>query len=176
MVAPLIQRTVDPCKKALSDAGVKPNEINEVILVGGMTRMPRVAETVKSIFGREPSKGVNPDEAVAIGAAIQGGVLAGNVTDILLLDVTPLSLGIETLGGIMTKLISRNTTIPTKKSQVFSTAADGQTAIEVKIYQGERELVRDNKLLGNFNLVGIPPAPKGVPQIEITFDIDAGME
>jgi len=173
LVGPLIQRTVDPCKKALSDAGVKPNEINEVILVGGMTRMPRVAETVKGIFGREPSKGVNPDEAVAIGAAIQGGVLAGSVTDILLLDVTPLSLGIETLGGIMTKLISRNTTIPTKKSQVFSTAADGQTAIEVKIYQGERELVRDNKLLGNFNLVGIPPAPKGVPQIEITFDIDA---
>ncbi|KAF8266809.1 heat shock protein 70 [Lactarius quietus] len=173
LTAPLIQRTVDPCKKALTDAGVKASEINEVILVGGMTRMPRVVETVKSIFGREPSKGVNPDEAVAIGASIQGGVLAGHVTDILLLDVTPLSLGIETLGGIMTKLISRNTTIPTKKSQVFSTAADGQTAIEVKIYQGERELVRDNKLLGNFNLVGIPPAPKGVPQIEITFDIDA---
>ncbi|KAF9486038.1 heat shock protein 70 [Pholiota conissans] len=173
LVAPLIQRTVEPCKKALSDAGVKASEINEVILVGGMSRMPKVAETVKSIFGRDPSKGVNPDEAVAIGASIQGGVLAGNVTDILLLDVTPLSLGIETLGGIMTKLISRNTTIPTKKSQVFSTAADGQTAIEVKIYQGERELVRDNKLLGNFNLVGIPPAPKGVPQIEITFDIDA---
>ncbi|GLB37688.1 putative heat shock protein [Lyophyllum shimeji] len=173
LVNPLVQRTIDPCKKALSDAGVKANEINEVILVGGMTRMPRVVETVKNIFGREPSKGVNPDEAVAIGAAIQGGVLAGNVTDILLLDVTPLSLGIETLGGIMTKLISRNTTIPTKKSQTFSTAADGQTAIEVKIYQGERELVRDNKLLGNFNLVGIPPAPKGVPQIEITFDIDA---
>jgi len=169
----LIQRTVGPCKKALTDAGVKPSEINEVILVGGMSRMPRVVETVKSVFGREPSKGVNPDEAVAIGASIQGGVLAGNVTDILLLDVTPLSLGIETLGGIMTKLISRNTTIPTKKSQTFSTAADGQTAIEVKIYQGERELVRDNKLLGNFNLVGIPPAPKGVPQIEITFDIDA---
>jgi len=173
LVGPLIQRTVDPCKKALSDAGVKPSEINEVILVGGQTRMPKVSETVKSIFGREPSKGVNPDEAVAIGAAIQGGVLAGNVTDILLLDVTPLSLGIETLGGIMTKLINRNTTIPTKKSQVFSTAADGQTAIEVKIFQGERELVRDNKILGNFNLVGIPPAPKGVPQIEITFDIDA---
>ncbi|KIK09236.1 hypothetical protein K443DRAFT_671724 [Laccaria amethystina LaAM-08-1] len=173
LVGPLVQRTIEPCKKALSDAGVKAHEINEVILVGGMTRMPKVAETVKSIFGREPSKGVNPDEAVAIGASIQGGVLAGNVTDILLLDVTPLSLGIETLGGIMTKLISRNTTIPTKKSQVFSTAADGQTAIEVKIYQGERELVRDNKLLGNFNLVGIPPAPKGVPQIEITFDIDA---
>ncbi|KAI0067655.1 heat shock protein 70 [Artomyces pyxidatus] len=173
LVAPLIARTVDPCKKALADAGVKAADINEVILVGGMTRMPRVVDTVKTIFGREPSKGVNPDEAVAIGASIQGGVLAGNVTDILLLDVTPLSLGIETLGGIMTKLISRNTTIPTKKSQVFSTAADGQTAIEVKIYQGERELVRDNKLLGNFNLVGIPPAPKGVPQIEITFDIDA---
>ena len=173
LTAPLIQRTVDPCKKALADAGVKASEVNEVILVGGMSRMPRVIETVKSIFGREPSKGVNPDEAVAIGAAIQGGVLAGNVTDILLLDVTPLSLGIETLGGIMTKLISRNTTIPTKKTQTFSTAADGQTAIEVKIYQGERELVRDNKLLGNFNLVGIPPAPKGVPQIEITFDIDA---
>ncbi|KAF8151193.1 heat shock protein 70 family [Pholiota molesta] len=173
LVEPLVRRTIDPCKKALNDAGVKANEINEVILVGGMTRMPKVADTVKSIFGRDPSKGVNPDEAVAIGAAIQGGVLAGNVTDILLLDVTPLSLGIETLGGIMTKLINRNTTIPTKKSQVFSTAADGQTAIEVKIYQGERELVRDNKLLGNFNLVGIPPAPKGVPQIEITFDIDA---
>ncbi|KAK0459110.1 heat shock protein 70 family [Desarmillaria tabescens] len=173
LVAPLVQRTVEPCKKALNDAGVKVTEINEVILVGGMTRMPRVGETVKSVFGREPSKGVNPDEAVAKGAAIQGGVLAGNVTDILLLDVTPLSLGIETLGGIMTKLINRNTTIPAKKSQVFSTAADGQTAIEVKIYQGERELVRDNKLLGNFNLVGIPPAPKGIPQIEITFDIDA---
>src|SRR6267154_6214097 len=189
LTAPLVQRTVDPCKKALADAAVKPSDINEVILVGGMTRMPRVVETVKTVFGREPSKGVNPDEAVAIGASIQGGVLAGNVTDILLLDVTPLSLGmsspssgiirltrfagIETLGGIMTKLISRNTTIPTKKSQVFSTAADGQTAIEVKIFQGERELVRDNKLLGNFNLVGIPPAPKGVPQIEITFDIDA---
>ena len=174
LVQPLIQRSIEPCKKALSDAGAKARDINEVILVGGMTHMPKVDETAKSIFGREPSKGVNPDEAVAIGAAIQSGVLAGNVTDILLLDVTPLSLGIETLGGIMTKLINRNTTIPTKKSQVFSTAADGQTAIEVKIYQGERELVRDNKLLGNFNLVGIPPAPKGVPQIEITFDIDAG--
>lgn len=173
LVNPLVERTEGPCKKALSDAGVKASDINEVILVGGMSRMPKVIETVKRIFGREPSKGVNPDEAVAIGASIQGGVLAGNVTDILLLDVTPLSLGIETLGGIMTKLINRNTTIPTKKSQTFSTAADGQTAIEVKIYQGERELVRDNKLLGNFNLVGIPPAPKGVPQIEITFDIDA---
>ena len=174
LVSPLVSRTVDPCKRALADAGVKASEVDEVILVGGMTRMPRVVETVKTIFGRDPSKGVNPDEAVAIGASIQGGVLAGNVTDILLLDVTPLSLGIETLGGIMTKLINRNTTIPTKKSQTFSTAADGQTAIEVKVYQGERELVRDNKLLGNFNLVGIPPAPKGVPQIEITFDIDAG--
>ena len=190
LVVPLVQRTVDPCRKALADAGIKASEINEVILVGGMTRMPRVSETVKSIFGREPSKGVNLDEAVAIGASIQGGVLAGNVTDILLLDVTPLSLGmylafvllirahqclgIETLGGIMTKLVTRNTTIPTKKSQVFSTAADGQTAIEVKIFQGERELVRDNKLLGNFNLIGIPPAPKGVPQIKITFDIDPG--
>jgi molecular chaperone DnaK len=173
LVEPLIKRTIDPCKKALSDAGVKASEINEVILVGGMSRMPKVIDTVKSVFGREASKGVNPDEAVAIGASIQAGVLAGNVTDILLLDVTPLSLGIETLGGIMTKLIMRNTTIPTKKSQTFSTAADGQTAIEVKIYQGERELVRDNKLLGNFNLVGIPPAPKGVPQIEIAFDIDA---
>ncbi|KZS92552.1 heat shock protein [Sistotremastrum niveocremeum HHB9708] len=173
LVQPLIQRTIDPCKKALTDAGVKASEVDEVILVGGMTRMPKVVDTVKTTFGREPSKGVNPDEAVAIGASIQAGVLAGNVTDILLLDVTPLSLGIETLGGIMTKLINRNTTIPTKKSQVFSTAADGQTAIEVKIFQGERELVRDNKLLGNFNLVGIPPAPKGVPQIEITFDIDA---
>ncbi|TRM69034.1 heat shock protein 70 family [Schizophyllum amplum] len=173
LVSPLVSRTVDPCKRALQDAGVKASEVDEVILVGGMTRMPRVVETVKTVFGREPSKGVNPDEAVAIGASIQGGVLAGNVTDILLLDVTPLSLGIETLGGIMTKLINRNTTIPTKKSQTFSTAADGQTAIEVKVYQGERELVRDNKMLGNFNLVGIPPAPKGVPQIEITFDIDA---
>lgn len=192
LVDQLIQRTVAPCKRALADASVKSNEVDEVILVGGMTRMPKVVDTVKSVFGREPSKGVNPDEAVAIGAAIQGGVLAGQVTDILLLDVTPLSLGeygcfgftfqlpniyyplgIETLGGIMTKLINRNTTIPTKKSQTFSTAADGQTAIEVKVFQGERELVKDNKLLGNFNLVGIPPAPKGVPQIEITFDIDA---
>ncbi|KAF8581094.1 heat shock protein [Ramaria rubella] len=173
LVASLVQRTVEPCRRALNDAGIKNSEVDEVILVGGMTRMPKVVDTVKTVFGREPSKGVNPDEAVAIGASIQGGVLAGNVTDILLLDVTPLSLGIETLGGIMTKLINRNTTIPTKKSQTFSTAADGQTAIEVKIFQGERELVRDNKLLGNFNLVGIPPAPKGVPQIEITFDIDA---
>jgi len=173
VVKPLVDRTIEPCRKALNDAGVKASEINEVILVGGMSRMPKVIETVKSVFGREPSKGVNPDEAVAIGASIQAGVLAGNVTDILLLDVTPLSLGIETLGGVFTRLINRNTTIPTKKSQTFSTAADGQTAIEVKIYQGERELVRDNKLLGNFQLTGFPPAPKGIPQIQITFDIDA---
>ncbi|KAI6035206.1 heat shock protein 70 family [Pisolithus orientalis] len=166
LTGPLIQRTRCP------NAGVKSSEVNEVFLVGGMTRMPKVGESVKSIFGREPSKGVDPDEAVAISAAIQGGVLAGNVTDILLLDITPLSLGIETFDGIMTKLINRSTTIPTKKSQVFSTAADGQTAIEDKIFQGERELVRDNKLLDNFNLVGIP-APKGVSQIEITFDINA---
>ncbi len=157
LVKPLVDRTIEPCKKALSDAAVKASDINEVILVGGMSRMPRVIDTVKSMFGREPSKGVNPDEAVAIGASIQAGVLAGNVTDILLLDVTPLSLGIETLGGVFTRLINRNTTIPTKKSQTFSTAADGQTAIEVKIYQGERELVRDNKLLGNFQLNGLPP-------------------
>jgi molecular chaperone DnaK len=173
IVKPLVDRTIDPCKKALTDAGVRPSEINDVILVGGMTRMPRVVDTVKSIFGREPSKGVNPDEAVAIGASIQAGVLAGNVTDILLLDVTPLSLGIETLGGVFSRLINRNTTIPTKKSQVFSTAADGQTAIQVKVYQGERELTRDNKLLGDFQLTGLPPAPKGVPQIQISFDIDA---
>ncbi|CAG8632130.1 8544_t:CDS:2, partial [Acaulospora morrowiae] len=155
------------------DANIDVNEIGEVILVGGMTRMPLVTETVKSIFKREPTKSVNPDEAVAVGAAIQGGVLAGEVTDILLLDVTPLSLGIETLGGVFSRLINRNTTIPTKKSQVFSTAADGQTKVEIKVYQGERELVRDNKLLGNFQLGGIPPLPKGVPQIEVTFDIDA---
>ncbi|PKI82725.1 hypothetical protein MVES1_004004 [Malassezia vespertilionis] len=173
MCAKLIQRTVEPCKKALADAGVKSNEIQDVIMVGGMSRMPKVADTVKDIFKRDPSKGVNPDEAVAIGAAIQGGVLSGHVTDILLLDVTPLSLGIQTLGGVFTRLINRNTTIPTKKSQVFSTAADGQTAVDIQVYQGERELVRDNKLLGNFQLTGIPPAPKGVPQIEVTFDIDA---
>ncbi|OCF32991.1 chaperone DnaK [Kwoniella heveanensis BCC8398] len=173
IVKPLVDRTIEPCKKALSDANTKASEINEVILVGGMSRMPKVVETVKSVFGREPSKGVNPDEAVAIGASIQAGVLAGNVTDILLLDVTPLSLGIETLGGVFTRLINRNTTIPTKKSQTFSTAADGQTAIQVKVYQGERELVRDNKLLGDFQLTGLPPAPKGVPQIQISFDIDA---
>ncbi|CAG8517803.1 12554_t:CDS:10 [Ambispora gerdemannii] len=169
----LIDKTIRPCQLALKDANVNTNEINEVILVGGMTRVPKVVETVQGIFKREPSKSVNPDEAVAIGAAIQGGVLAGEVTDILLLDVTPLSLGIETLGGVFTRLINRNTTIPTKKSQVFSTAADGQTTVEIKVYQGERELVKDNKMLGNFQLTGIPPAPKGVPQIEVTFDIDA---
>ncbi|KAJ2244645.1 hypothetical protein GGI13_006142 [Coemansia sp. RSA 455] len=173
LTKPLVDRTTDPCKKALKDAGVSSNQISEVILVGGMSRMPKVQETVKGIFGRDPTKAVNPDEAVAMGAAIQGGVLAGEVTDILLLDVTPLSLGIETLGGVFTRLINRNTTIPTKKSQVFSTAADGQTAVEIKVFQGERELVRDNKILGNFQLTGLPPAPKGVPQIEVTFDIDA---
>ena len=173
LVGKLVDRTVEPCKKALADAGCKPADIQEVIMVGGMSRMPKVLETVKNIFKRDPSKGVNPDEAVAIGASIQGGVLSGQVTDVLLLDVTPLSLGIQTLGGVFTRLINRNTTIPTKKSQVFSTAADGQTAVDIQVYQGERELVRDNKLLGNFQLTGIPPAPKGVPQIEVTFDIDA---
>ena len=174
LVGLLIERTVEPCKKALKDAGCKsPSEVNEVILVGGMSRVPAVQATVKSIFGKEPSKGVNPDEAVAIGAAIQGGVLAGDVTDILLLDVTPLSLGIETLGGVFTRLIPRNTTIPAKRSQTFSTAADGQTQVQISVYQGERELVKDNKLLGNFTLSGIPPAPRGIPQIEVSFDIDA---
>ncbi|RVD80364.1 uncharacterized protein DFL_008261 [Arthrobotrys flagrans] len=173
LVGPLVTKTIDPVRKALKDAGLQAKEIQEVILVGGMTRMPKVIETVKNLFGRDPAKSVNPDEAVAIGAAIQGAVLAGEVTDLLLLDVTPLSLGIETLGGVFTRLINRNTTIPTKKSQVFSTAADFQTAVEIKVYQGERELVRDNKLLGNFQLVGIPPAHRGVPQIEVTFDIDA---
>ncbi|KAI8359090.1 hsp7-like protein [Choanephora cucurbitarum] len=173
LVSQLVSRTVPPCEKAIKDAGISVNDIHEVILVGGMTRMPKVIETVKSIFRKEPSRSVNPDEAVALGAAIQGGVLAGSVTDILLLDVTPLSLGIETLGGVFTRLINRNTTIPTKKSQIFSTAADGQTQVSVRVFQGERELVRDNKLLGDFNLTGIPPAPKGVPQIEVEFDIDA---
>ena len=173
LVDPLIQKTIDPVRKALKDANLQAKDIQEVILVGGMTRMPKVTESVKAIFGRDPAKSVNPDEAVAIGAAIQGAVLAGEVMDVLLLDVTPLSLGIETLGGVFTRLINRNTTIPTKKSQVFSTAADFQSAVEIKVYQGERELVRDNKLLGNFQLVGIPPAHRGVPQIEVTFDIDA---
>lgn len=173
LVDPLINRTLEPVRKALKDANLQAKDIQEVILVGGMTRMPKVTESVKSIFGRDPAKSVNPDEAVAMGAAIQGAVLAGEVMDVLLLDVTPLSLGIETLGGVFTRLINRNTTIPTKKSQVFSTAADFQTAVEIKVYQGERELVRDNKLLGNFQLVGIPPAHRGVPQVEVTFDIDA---
>ncbi|KAL5960957.1 Stress-70 protein mitochondrial [Taenia solium] len=173
LVESLIKRTIGPCEKAMKDAGVKASDVGDVILVGGMSRMPKVQETVRKIFGRTPSKNVNPDEAVALGAAIQGGVLAGDVTDVLLLDVTPLSLGIETLGGVFTKLINRNTTIPTKKSQVFSTAADGQTQVEIKVFQGEREMAADNKLLGRFSLVGIPPAPRGVPQIEVTFDIDA---
>ncbi|ONH66499.1 Heat shock protein SSC1, mitochondrial [Cyberlindnera fabianii] len=173
LVEPLIKRTIDPVKKALKDASLSTSDVGEVILVGGMSRMPKVIETVKSLFNKEPSKAVNPDEAVAIGAAIQGAVLAGEVTDVLLLDVTPLSLGIETLGGVFTRLIPRNTTIPTKKSQIFSTAAEGQTSVEIRVFQGERELVRDNKLIGNFTLSGIPPAPKGVPQIEVTFDIDA---
>ncbi|XP_026744298.1 heat shock 70 kDa protein cognate 5 [Trichoplusia ni] len=173
LVGDLIKRTVSPCQRALQDAEVQRADIGEVLLVGGMTRMPKVQTTVQEIFGRAPSRAVNPDEAVAVGAAVQGGVLAGDVTDILLLDVTPLSLGIETLGGVFTKLITRNTTIPTKKSQVFSTAADGQTQVEIKVHQGEREMAADNKLLGQFSLVGIPPAPRGVPQIEVTFDIDA---
>merc|ERR1719402_122939 len=173
LVNKLIQRTVDPCKKAIKDAGVSTGEIGDVLLVGGMSRMPKVQSLVQEVFGRIPSKAVNPDEAVAMGAAIQGGVLAGDVKDILLLDVTPLTLGIETYGGVFTKLINRNTTIPTKKSQVFSTAADGQTQVEIKVMQGEREMAKDNKTLGQFQLVGIPPAPRGVPQVEVTFDIDA---
>lgn len=173
LVGDLIKKTVQPCQKALKDAEVSKAEVGEVLLVGGMTRMPKVQSTVQEIFGKQPSRAVNPDEAVAVGAAVQGGVLAGDVTDVLLLDVTPLSLGIETLGGVFTRLITRNTTIPTKKSQVFSTAADGQTQVEIKVHQGEREMASDNKLLGQFTLVGIPPAPRGVPQIEVTFDIDA---
>ncbi len=173
LVADLIERTLEPCRKALKDAGLKASDIDEVILVGGQTRMPKIIETVKEFFGREPHKGVNPDEVVAIGAAIQAGVLKGEVKDVLLLDVTPLSLGIETLGGVMTRLIERNTTIPTRKSQIFSTAEDNQTAVTIRVYQGEREMAADNKLLGQFDLVGIPPAPRGVPQIEVTFDIDA---
>lgn len=173
LVADLIKKTIEPCKKAIKDAGISTSEIKEVILVGGMSRMPKVVETVKQIFGKEPSKAVNPDEAVAMGAAIQGGVLAGEVTDVLLLDVTPLSLGIETMGGVFTRLIPRNTTLPCNKSQVFSTAANGQTSVDIRVFQGERELVKDNKLIGNFTLNGIPPAAKGVPKIEVTFDIDA---
>ncbi|HET9246635.1 MAG TPA: Hsp70 family protein, partial [Xanthobacteraceae bacterium] len=173
LVDDLIQKTIDPCRQALKDAGLSAAEINEVVLVGGMTRMPKVQEVVKQLFGKEPHKGVNPDEVVAVGAAIQAGVLQGDVKDVLLLDVTPLSLGIETLGGVFTRLIDRNTTIPTKKSQVFSTAEDGQTAVTIRVFQGEREMAADNKLLGQFDLIGIPPAPRGVPQIEVTFDIDA---
>ena len=173
LVDELISKTLEPCRAALKDAGVNAGEINDVILVGGMTRMPKVIETVKQFFGREPARNVNPDEVVAIGAAVQGAVLKGDVKDVLLLDVTPLSLGIETLGGVFTRLIERNTTIPTKKSQVFSTADDNQQAVTIKVYQGEREMAADNKLLGQFDLMGIPPAPRGVPQIEVTFDIDA---
>lgn len=173
LVEDLVKRTIEPCKKALADAGKTVGQIDEVILVGGMTRMPKVQEAVKAFFGKEPHKGVNPDEVVAVGAAIQGGVLQGDVKDVVLLDVTPLSLGIETLGGVFTRLIDRNTTIPTKKGQVFSTADDNQGAVTIRVLQGEREMAGDNKLLGNFNLEGIPPAPRGVPQIEVTFDIDA---
>ena len=173
LVDDLIQKTVDPCRQALKDAGVSASQIDEVVLVGGMTRMPKVFETVKNFFGKEPHRGVNPDEVVAMGAAIQAGVLQGDVKDVLLLDVTPLSLGIETLGGVFTRLIDRNTTIPTKKSQVFSTAEDSQSAVTIRVFQGEREMAANNKLLGNFDLTGLPPAPRGMPQIEVTFDIDA---
>jgi molecular chaperone DnaK len=173
LVDDLIQKTVDPCRQALKDAGISAGEINEVVLVGGMTRMPKVQDVVKQLFGKEPHKGVNPDEVVAVGAAIQAGVLQGDVKDVLLLDVTPLSLGIETLGGVFTRIIDRNTTIPTKKSQVFSTAEDNQTAVTIRVFQGEREMASDNKMLGQFDLVGIPTAPRGVPQVEVTFDIDA---
>ncbi len=173
LVSDLVDRTIEPCKKALSDAGLNSSDIDEIILVGGSTRIPNIQEKVKEIFGKEPNKSVNPDEVVALGAAIQGGVLAGDVDDVLLLDVTPLSLGIETLGSVSTKLIERNTTIPTKKSQVFSTAADNQTTVEIHVLQGEREMASDNKTIGRFHLADIPPSPRGVPQIEVTFDIDA---
>ena len=173
LVDHLVQRTLGPCKQCVKDSGVKKEELNEVLLVGGMTRMPKVQQVVEDFFGKKPSKGVNPDEVVAMGAAIQGGVLRGDVKDILLLDVTPLSLGLETLGGVFTRLINRNTTIPTKKTQTFSTAADSQTQVQIKVLQGEREMAADNKALGEFELVGIPPAPRGIPQIEVSFDIDA---
>jgi molecular chaperone DnaK len=173
MVADILERASGPCKQALADAGVTPQQIDEVVLVGGSTRMPKVQQQVRDLFGKEPNKSVNPDEVVAVGAAVQGGVLGGEVKDVLLLDVTPLSLGIETLGGVFTRLIERNTTIPTRKSEIFSTASDSQTSVEIKVYQGERAMAGDNKMLGVFQLVGIPPAPRGIPQVEVTFDIDA---